>query len=426
MAALPSRARPVGKLVPAQPGRERKPRPPSRTSPPRGHRPAAPGPARATASATADGQVVAIDPRPPPLEIQRVGRHVVGLPAPARPSRLVRHESTVCPGTSYSRSRLTLSKPASRAAATVAWMSAGVCRRPRRFSSAASKLCAPIETRLTPAARKPARSPRSAGPGLTSIVISASAAMPNARSAASSSRATCAARHQRRRAAAEVDAARGRRRLTPRSAISATTASTNASIRFAGPRAVAAGVDDEVAVRADATGRTGSGRTARPARRSDPTQQATASRAAAAEGRLRRESVGAALTSGSRAGSAPGRATTSQPAGVSVCASSRSSSSSSSTAPLTWPAWPVATKIAKRVIAWPRNAAPMPPVIDDQPAAGEADPQRQQEHPQRPALAGRVAWPGRTARPGRRSRTRPASSTRAAGRAGCRGTWPRR
>ena len=58
-------------------------------------------------------------------------------------------------------------------------------------------------------------------------------------------------------------------------------------------------------------------------------------------------------------GPAPLRSTARQPSGV-----RRRFSTSSTSVPFAggWPAWPVVRNTATRVIAWPRNAAPMPPV----------------------------------------------------------------
>ena len=71
------------------------------------------------------------------------------------------------------RSRLTLPKiiiaaSAARFASSASWT------RPSAASLAASKLCTPSDSRLTPAAKKPANFARSKVPGLASSVISAS------------------------------------------------------------------------------------------------------------------------------------------------------------------------------------------------------------------------------------------------------------
>ena len=69
-----------------------------------------------------------------------------------------------------------------------------------------------MERRVTPAARKPARSPSSSGPGLASSVTSASAARPKSLVDASRSRSDLRGREQRGRATAQVDAAERHRR----------------------------------------------------------------------------------------------------------------------------------------------------------------------------------------------------------------------
>ena len=93
---------------------------------------------------------------------------------------------------------------------------------------------------------------------------------------------------------------------------------------------------------------------------------------------------------------------------------------------VTWPAWPVATKIAKRVTAWASRIAPMPPVMTvSQP-------------PTRPMPSDSHSI---SARPARRTESRRqrvqhgleadrapdrANSRRAAGQAGCRARSPHR
>ena len=73
---------------------------------------------------------------------------------------------------------------------------------------------------------------------------------------------------------------------------------------------------------------------------------------------------------------------TRQPAGV-ACRFSTSSAS----VPFAFgsPACPVVMKIATRVIAWPRNAAPIPPVTPVSQPPDEADGERRHEHVPRPA-----------------------------------------
>src|SRR4051794_35099828 len=80
--------------------------------------------------------------------------------------------SSVCPGSPYIRSMLTLSKLAS-AVETALRASAAPWMRPSAESMASSKLCTPSETRLTPASRKPRKRAASTVPGLASSVISA-------------------------------------------------------------------------------------------------------------------------------------------------------------------------------------------------------------------------------------------------------------
>ena len=70
-------------------------------------------------------------------------------------------------------SRFTLANPASRAAPTARSISPARCTRPRRTRSASTKLCAPSEMRLKPAARIAANLGVSTVPGFASLVISA-------------------------------------------------------------------------------------------------------------------------------------------------------------------------------------------------------------------------------------------------------------
>ncbi len=127
-----------------------------------------------------------------------------------------------------------------------------------------------MERRFTPAARKPARSPSSSGPGLASSVTSASAARPRRSLTRPRSRPTCRGRQQRGRAAAEVDAhAAGapcppncRSSRSTRRSSSRTAAVEQLRDAVAGPAGRRAGHDHEVAVRADARRRRGRGRRA--------------------------------------------------------------------------------------------------------------------------------------------------------------------
>ena len=65
---------------------------------------------------------------------------------------------------------------ASRASWTEAAVASGVCTRSRKASSAASKLCAPKETRLTPASASARRAGPEVVPGFASMPISTSGA----------------------------------------------------------------------------------------------------------------------------------------------------------------------------------------------------------------------------------------------------------
>ena len=165
--------------------------------------------------------------------------------APPRASSI--QSTRVASGASYSRSRLTEAMPPSRASATVLTTSTTRWRRPSRRSPAADIAWAPIESRVTPAARSAAASPRSSGPGFASSVTSASGGDPVARG-----RRARAARRCRPRAAATASHRRDRRSPAPadhvpnaassasaRRSSSARSASTNAPTRAFGPRAAA-------------------------------------------------------------------------------------------------------------------------------------------------------------------------------------------
>ena len=79
--------------------------------------------------------------------------------------------ASVWPGSAYIRSRLKVSK-ASRASSTAARACARRARGRCACSCASSKLCTPIDSRVTPAARKARKRSRSKVPGLASSVIS--------------------------------------------------------------------------------------------------------------------------------------------------------------------------------------------------------------------------------------------------------------
>ena len=238
-----------------------------------------------------------------------------------------------------------------------------------------------------PARRRAAASPRSSAPGLASRVTSASAASPKRRRTRSTSRASAVGGDERRRAAADVErcrAAAAQRRRRPEFAGRARRREARSRSRGAArsaadpvPRSArgGTGVDDEVAVRAD-----------RDAERDVDVER---------DGRPRRRRPGAGVAGRGNAGDlrrhhrsrgADSRGPmTRQPSGgrrrLSISSSSRPRGRN-------WPAWPVHRKTAKRVTAWPRNAAAMPPVTAGDPAAGEPDEERHHQHvavpPRRP------------------------------------------
>lgn len=107
----------------------------------------------------------------------------------ARPTAVARsasHSAAVCPGTAKIRSRLRLSNPAARAAASAATASAASWMRPNVRRWVSWKDCTPKLMRVTPAARRPRSLASSTVPGLASSVTSAAAStVQRARTAAS-------------------------------------------------------------------------------------------------------------------------------------------------------------------------------------------------------------------------------------------------
>ena len=77
-----------------------------------------------------------------------------------------RASSAVCPGSAYIRSRLKLASPAACSSSAARRVSSAEWMRPSSLSCRASKLCAPSETRVMPAARYSANLPRSMVPGI--------------------------------------------------------------------------------------------------------------------------------------------------------------------------------------------------------------------------------------------------------------------
>ena len=133
----------------------------------------------------------------PALDGQRVGRDVVRRRARARPPPPRRQSSCDWPGTPNMRSIDTSSKPAARAAATAAGPAAASWLRPSAASRRSSKACDRRSTGGSRPRRGGAEScAASVSPGLTSTVISSSAAGRAAKvaRAASSTRPSAAGR----------------------------------------------------------------------------------------------------------------------------------------------------------------------------------------------------------------------------------------
>ena len=254
------------------------------------------------------------------------------------------------PGTSYSRSSVTDAMPPARAAATASATCIGAMPPAR---AAGAPVVEALRAEGDPRDARVARAPRVAalvGPGLASSVTSAPAREAEALADAREDRGRCVAaaaatacrrRGRRSRAAGAArppNAGVAARRPAGRSRVGAP--STNAAMRARGPRAAAPGVHDEVAVRAE-----------RDAERTWSRARPVARRATGAAA----SAVGASAIAGDpmtgRRAVLPARRRVAP------------SSSTSRPARRGWPAWPVARKIANRVTAWPRNAAPMPPVM---------------------------------------------------------------
>ena len=142
-----------------------------------------PSPLAPASRAVGHGQVVAGEPgdslRIGVVQRQRVQREVVRLEGERGVERAVpgldRRAGHVVQEVEADRGDAGGARVAARPSAT----SSGEWRRPSARSSAASRLCAPIDSRVTPASRSARASPRSSGPGLASSVTSASGASPN-------------------------------------------------------------------------------------------------------------------------------------------------------------------------------------------------------------------------------------------------------
>ena len=91
-------------------------------------------------------------------------------------SRLARQRSSVCPGKPNMRSSESRRKPCARARAKASAGRPAGWMRPSRASSSAWKLCAPTESRSTPASRQAASRRAPTDSGFASSVISASGA----------------------------------------------------------------------------------------------------------------------------------------------------------------------------------------------------------------------------------------------------------
>ena len=294
-----------------------------------------------------------------------------------------------------------LAKPARRARTGRGHVSAARGAVPGVRSSDCEALRADAETRDAGSAEA-CEIAAVVGPGLASSVISAPA---RSRSAARRGRA---AARPRRTAAATVSRRRGRR--WPGAARAGRAPDPASWSRLAGrapqrvdkcvdpdrgPRA-ALRVDDEVAVRTDAEAERDVDveRDRRPARhRVSPRPRRPVIPVPARRSRSRHRRL---------------------PAGrrqhVSVLASRLLQP-----ARRAWPAWPVARKIAKRVIGVAHIAAPMPPVATT--SQPPTRPIPSESSSMRPAAARRrrAAWPARRRWPGRRSPGTAASPRRGAG-----------
>ena len=181
--ALVPGPRPVRDLVAAEPGVRQGTTRRAGTGPRRGPRPG-PGARRPAtgaprASSAGDRRRARRAPprpgRPASARTATGGRARGRAPRRASPVQVASEPS----GMSYSRSRLTEPMPAVAAPSTASATSAARWRRPSRRNSPSSSDWAPNETRVMPARRQAAGSPRSSGPGLASSVTSAPAATPN-------------------------------------------------------------------------------------------------------------------------------------------------------------------------------------------------------------------------------------------------------
>ena len=180
--ALVARAGPVRQLVPRKPASARRasarsyrPRPRSSSWPRRARSRQRRAPGSSAGGRPAAGQALGVGV----VEGQGVEREVV------RPSSSGRLERRRPAGQALAR-HVVEEVEADRADPRLAGRRDGVGHVARRRGAGRApgaprrmKLWAPSESRVTPAAAKPARSPRSSGPGLASRVTSAPAARPN-------------------------------------------------------------------------------------------------------------------------------------------------------------------------------------------------------------------------------------------------------